>query len=164
MRTTTNPTLTSHRRLLNMRKRKQLPAADGAEVISSSCKRLEYHRICKLMIFRSKETTVHRCDESAARYRKRVGRCFPASQIVLGRHQCAHQTLRCASQPDRATISLIHSSQESKEVRDKLGDLAIWVTKLKDGVLTTSAGDNGEETERRAQLTRFLPQASHLPT
>ena len=57
-------------------------------------------------------------------------------------------------------ISLIHSSQESKDVRDKLGDLVQWLTKIKDGVLTTSAGDNREEAEGRAQLTRFPPRPS----
>ena len=143
--------------------RKQLPTVDGTEITSSSMGS-DYHRIYKLMNFHSKETTVHRCDESAAGYRKRVGRCFPASQIMLRRYQCAHKTLRCASQSDQAAISLIYSSQESKDVEDKLGDLVLWLTKLKDGVLTTSADNNREETERRAQLTRFPPHPSHLPT
>ena len=166
MRTTTNLTPTPHRRLPTMPNppKRQLSTAGEAEIAPSSCTRSDYHRICRLLTPHSKEAKVHRCDESAARYCKRVCRCFSASQIMLGRHQCAHKTLRCASQPDRATISLIHSSQESKDVRDKLGDLVLWLTKLKGAFLTTSADNNREEAERRAQLTRFPPRPSHLPT
>ena len=54
------------------------------------------------------------------------------------------------------TISLTHPSQGCKDVEEKLGDLIIWLTKLKDGVLRTSADDNHDEAERREQLTRFL--------
>ena len=162
-RATTNLIPTFHRRISTMRNplKKRPPKTDGAEFTSSSM-RLDYHRICKLMTFHSKERTVHRRDESAARYRKRVGRCFPASQIMLGRHQRAHKTLRCEFQSDRTAIPLSHSSQESKDVKDKLGDLVLWLTKLKDGVLTTSADENREEAERRAQLTRFALHPSHL--
>ena len=50
---------------------------------------------------------------------------------------------------------LIHSSQESKDVEEKLGDLIPWLTKLKDNVMAPSAEDNREEMERLEQLTRF---------
>ena len=59
------------------------------------------------------------------------------------------------------TISLIHSSQESKDVEDKLGELALWLTKLKDNVGTVSSDDNLEEAERREQLLKFLSHPHH---
>ena len=58
-------------------------------------------------------------------------------------------------QSDHFAISLIHPSQESQDVEDRLGDLVLWLTKLKDGVVTTSVDGNREEAERREQLTMF---------
>ena len=141
--------------------RKLRQTASGKEIGPNPCTRSNCYRICKLMAFRSEETALHRCDENATRCRKSIGRCFPSSQIMFGRYQCAHKTLRGAFRSDRITISLIHSSQESKDVEDKLGELVLWLTKLKDSVGTASSDDNPEETERREQLTRFLSHPHH---
>ena len=54
------------------------------------------------------------------------------------------------------TISLIYPSQGCKDVEEGLGDLILWLAKLKGTVMTTSADNNPEEAERREQLTRFL--------
>ena len=70
-------------------------------------------------------------------------------------------TTKCVSIGSPA-ISLTYPSQGCKDVEDKLGDLLIWLTKLKDSVLTTSAGGNHEEAERREQLTRFLSYPHRL--
>ena len=59
------------------------------------------YRLCKLIPSPSNETAVHRCDKGVARYRERVRRCFPTSQIVFGRNQCARQILRSASPSNR---------------------------------------------------------------
>ena len=133
----------------------------GKEIGPSSCTRSDYSRICKLMAFRSEETALYQCDESATRCRKGIGRCFSSSQIMFGRHQCAHKTLRSAFRSDRITILLIHSSQESKDVEDKLGEFVLWLTKLKDSVGTASSNDNPEEAERREELIRFLSHPHH---
>lgn len=81
---------------------------------------------------------------------------------MFGRHQCPRETLRSPFQSDPATLLLIHPSQESKDVEDKLGDLVIWLTKLKNSVVTTSTDDDHEEARRREQLTRFLPHPYRL--
>ena len=70
-------------------------------------------------------------------------------------------TTKCAS-IESLTISLTHPSQGCTDVENKLGDLVIWLTKLKDSVFTTSAGDNREEAGRREQLTRFLSYPHRL--
>ena len=51
-------------------------------------------------------------------------------------------------------------SQGYKDVEDKLEDLVIWLTKLKNSV--TSGIDSGEEAKRREQLARFLSYPCHL--
>ena len=57
---------------------------------------------------------------------------------------------------ESSTISLIYPSQGCKDVEEGLGDLILWLTKLKGSVMTTRTDDNREEAERREQLTRFL--------
>ena len=47
-------------------------------------------------------------------------------------------------------------SQQSKDVEDKLGDLILWLIKLKDGVTTASADGNHEETKRHEQLIQCV--------
>ena len=54
------------------------------------------------------------------------------------------------------TILLTCASQGCKDVEDKLGDLVLWLTKLKNSLATTSIDNNRDEAERREQLTRFL--------
>ena len=136
--------------------RKRRPTADGTEIRPGSCTRLNYYPIRKLMAFRSEKATFHRCNEGDARHRKRVCRRFPASQIVFGGYQRSHKALRSTFPSNRATIWLIRSSQECKDVEEKLEDLIPWLTKLKDNVMTPSAGDSNEEAERLEQLTRFI--------
>jgi hypothetical protein len=63
--------------------------------------------------------------------------------------------MRCVTF-ESPTIPLTRPSQGCKDVEEKLGDLVLWLTKLKDDVMTTSAGDNREEAGRRKHLTRFL--------
>ena len=46
-------------------------------------------------------------------------------------------------------------------MEEKLGELVLWLTKLKDSVGTASSDDNPEEAERREQLTRFLSHPRH---
>ena len=108
------------------------------------------------MDFRSNERTIRRYDEGDTRHRKRIGRRFPASQIVFGGHQHTHHTLRSVFHSIRTTIWLIHPFQESKDVEEKLGDLIPWLRKLKDDVMTLSADDSREEAERFGRLIRFL--------
>ena len=55
---------------------------------------------------RSEETTVHRCDEDAARYRKGISRRLSAPQIVFGRHQRHRETLRGGFLPNFAPAVL----------------------------------------------------------
>ena len=54
---------------------------------------------------RSKETAAYRCNEGGTGYRERVSRRFPSPEVVPGRHQRGHQTLRRAVLLD--TISTI---------------------------------------------------------
>ena len=69
--------------------------------------------------------------------------------------------MKCVSAgPD--TNPLTRPSQGCKEVEDKLGDLVLWLTKLKNSVTTTSADGNHEEAERRKELARFLSHPCHL--
>ena len=57
---------------------------------------------------------------------------------------------------------LTYPSQGCKDVEDKLGDLVLWLTKLKNSVTTASADGNHEEAERRKELARFLSHPRHL--
>ena len=113
----------------------------------------------KLTVLRSEETATDRWGKDATGHREGIIRCFPASQIVFRRHQCACKTLRSAPQQNRPMILLTSPSQESKDVQDKLGDLEQWLTKLKGSLTTASAGVSCEEAERRKELMRFV---SHL--
>lgn len=115
------------------------------------------------LMFRSKETTGYRCYKDASRHRKGVGRRLSASQIVFRGYKCAYQTLRSTFLSNHATVLLTQRSQQSKDVENKLRDLIPWLTRLKDGVATHSAGGNHEEAERRKQLTRFVSHLCCLP-
>ena len=64
-------------------------------------------------------------------------------------------TMKYVSVESRA-ISLISPFQGCKDVEEKLLELVMWLSKLKDSVVTTSADVNGEEAKRRDQLARFL--------
>jgi hypothetical protein len=55
------------------------------------------------------------------------------------------------------SLSLTDSSQEIKDVKEKLEDLVHWLAKLKDSLMNTNADGDHEEVERRAQLERFAP-------
>ena len=48
------------------------------------------------------------------------------------------------------------SSQESKDVEDKLKDLIPWLVKLKNSAATASTDDNQEEAKRHEQLTQCV--------
>lgn len=63
-------------------------------------------------------------------------------------------TMKCVFIESRTT-SLTYPFQGCKDVEDKLGELVLWLTKLKDSV-ANSADSNPQETERRNQLTRFV--------
>ena len=59
-------------------------------------------------------------------------------------------------------ISLTRLPQGCKDVEENLGDLVIWLTKLKDGMVTTIADENPQEVERREQLARCLSHSYRL--
>ena len=65
---------------------------------------------------------------------------------------------------ESSTIPLIYPSQGCKEVEEGLGDLVLWLTKLKNSVTIASADGNREEAERREQLTRFVSHPRYLQT
>ena len=161
--TTTNSVSTPHRRLSTMSNflRRRRPTADEAQTGPSSCTRSNYRQICKLTDFSSEEAAVHRWDKDASGHRQGVSRCFWPSQVVFGMYRCADQTLRSALPSNRAAISLTRSSQEFKDVEDKLGDLIPWLTKLKGSMATARSDDNREDAERREQLTRFVSHTYH---
>ena len=64
-------------------------------------------------------------------------------------------TMTCVLSIESNPISLTYPSQGCKDVEDKLGDLVLWLIKLKDSVTATSADDNPQEAQRREHLTRF---------
>jgi len=75
---------------------------------------------------------------------------------MFGRHHRAHQTLRRAFPPSSALTPLTESLQQSKDIEDKLADLILWLTKLKDSAtLARADGDHGE-AERREQLKQYV--------
>jgi hypothetical protein len=53
--------------------------------------------------------------------------------------------------------SLTNSSQESRDVKEKLEELVHWLVKLKDVLMGADADDDREEMERRARLEKFAP-------
>ena len=152
------PNHTSYEQLQNMSSilRKRRPTASGTEIGPSSCTNRGYYRSSSLTTFPSEKTAIHRCGKDVTRHRKGVCRCSPAPQIVFGRDLRTHQTLRSAFLSNRAAISLTYPSQQSKDIEDKLGDLAPWLVKLKDSVATAGVDGNHEEAERRERLTRFV--------
>ena len=111
-----------------------------------------------LIHFRSEQTAAHRWDKDAPRHRERVSRRLSTSQIVFGRYRCADQALRSPFLSNRAAISLTRTSQECKDVEDKLRELLPWLAKLKESV-TTARADDSYRAEGRETLTRF---ASHI--
>ena len=134
--------------------------AHGSGQVHVRC--LAEHRTPKLTHFPSEEAAILRWDEDVSTICEGVIRCFSTPQIVFGRYQCPHPTPRSAFSPNRAPISLTHPFQESKDVGDKLEDLAPWLAKLKTSLTATCANDNREEVERRAQLARFVSHIRHL--
>lgn len=81
---------------------------------------------------------------------------------MFGRHHRAHQTLRRASPLSSAPNPLTESPQQSKDIEDKLAELILWLTKLKDSATLASAdGDHGE-AERREQLKRYAQMLRRL--
>lgn len=68
--------------------------------------------------------------------------------------------MKCVS-IEPPTNSLTYPSQGCKDIEDQLGDLVIWLIKLKDSMATTRADENREEAERRERLTRFLSYSYH---
>ena len=78
-------------------------------------------------------------------------------QVLFGRHQCAHQTLRCTFTPDNTPTTLTDLSQQIQDVKDKLVDLIPWVEKLKASLTKVDVKDDREEVERRTQLAKFAP-------
>ena len=141
--------------------RKRRPTVNEAQIEPSSCTRPTHHTIRKLTYYPSKEAAAHRWDKDASRHCQGINRRFPPSQIVFGVHRCPCQTLRSPFPSNRAAISLTYSSQEFKDVEDKLDDLIPWLVKLKGSTTTARADDNPEDAERRRQLTRFV---SYIPT
>lgn len=140
--------------------KKQLPTADGMETVSNSCTRLNYRRLRKLMAFSQQRN-------NASSMRRR--RCWISqmsrpmfsllSNLVWEGLVSSSNTMRCASVGSHK-ISLTHPFQGYKDVEDKLGDLATWLSKLKANGMTTSADVNPEEAERREHMKRF-PSHSH---
>ena len=106
------------------------------------------------MTSHSEETAVHRCNEDAVGYRKRVSRRLSSPQIVFGRHQCARQALRCAVSSNNNATTLTDSHQEFGDVKDKLMDLVPWLTTLRESL--TEASNDPREAERREQLKRSV--------
>ena len=62
--------------------------------------------------------------------------------------------MKCAS-VQSVTISLTCLLQGCKDVEENLGDLVLWLIKLKDVMAITSPDKNPEEGDRRKELTRF---------
>ena len=78
---------------------------------------------------------------------------FPPLKSCLGGiSDCHHQTLWRAFPLNSAPTPLTESSQQSKDIEDKLGDLIPWLAKLNERTTLTSIDGNHEEAERRAQL------------
>ena len=63
--------------------------------------------------------------------------------------------MKCVS-IESCTASLTDPFQGCKDVEDKLGELVLWLIKLKDNVTTTGANGNPQEAKGRDQLTRFV--------
>ena len=105
---------------------------------------------------RSKEAADYRCYKDVPRCGQRVNRRFSSPQIVFGRHHRAHQTLRRAFPLSSAPNLLTESLQQSKDVEDKLADLILWLTKLKDSATLASADGDHKEAERREQLKQCV--------
>lgn len=69
---------------------------------------------------------------------------------------CVHAKQRLGS------TSLMGSSQEIQDVKDKLEDLVPWVTKLQGSLTNPNTSGDLEEVERRTQLTKFAPHFCSL--
>jgi hypothetical protein len=63
----------------------------------------------------------------------------------------------CAFTSNNPSPPLTDSSQEIKDVKEKLQDLVCWLAKLKGSLMNTNTNDDQEEAERRAQLEKFAP-------
>ena len=63
-------------------------------------------------------------------------------------------TMKCVSGKSRK-IPLMCLPQGCKDVEENLGDLVLWLNKLKDRMATTCYDENRQETERHEQLTRL---------
>jgi len=58
------------------------------------------------LITRSEEAATNRCHEGVSRHCEGIGRWISSPQILLGWHQCAHQTLRCTPTPNNIPLPL----------------------------------------------------------
>jgi len=86
--------------------RKRRPTMSGTAIGPSSCTIPTIATVANPLITSSKEAATHRWHEGVSGHRKRIGRRVSSPQILLGRHQCAHQTLRCTSTPNNIPLPL----------------------------------------------------------
>ena len=54
------------------------------------------------------------------------------------------------------------SSQQCKDVKDKLNELIPWLTKLLEGLAKVDPNGDQQEVERRTQLARLVPNQRPL--
>ena len=54
------------------------------------------------------------------------------------------------------------SSQECKDVKDKLEELIPWLTKLLEGLAKVDPNGDQQEAERRTELARFAQNQRYL--
>lgn len=161
--TTTNQVPTPRRRLSTMSNllRKRRSMTNETQIGLSSCTRSTRHRLRKLMDFRGQEAAAGRCGGGASGHRRGVGRCLWPSQIVLGTYQCTNQTPRSLFPLNGAATLLMHSSQEFKDIEEKIGDLVSWLAKLKRSITTTRAGDNRKDVECKCRSPIVDPIADN---
>ena len=65
-----------------------------------------------------KEAATHWFHKGVSRHRKGICQCVSSPQVLLGRHQCAHQTLRCTSTPNNTPLPLwwiLHSKYRTSK-------------------------------------------------
>ena len=86
--------------------RKRRPTASGTGIEPSSCANSGYDSSPNLLTSHSEKTAAHRCNKDVVRHRKGIGRCSSPPQVMFGRHQCTHQTLRRAFLPGCAPTLL----------------------------------------------------------
>ena len=144
--------------------RKRRAVTGGAEIGPGPCTRSDHHRNSERsssLISVAKKQRFIDATKMLLDIANEASDAFPPLKSCLGGINALIKYYEVRVHPIAHDFTDVRT-QGCKDVEDNLRDLVLWLTKLRDGMATTSSDENPPEMERREQLTRFLPRHYRL--